>query len=63
MFTRPAIRENLMIGLPDQVIDRLKRFEALGYDEYSLWIDSGMPFEMKKASLERFITEVMPSFA
>lgn len=53
---------NLPLGTPEQVIDRLKKFEALGYDEYSLWIDTGMSFERKKASLERFINDVMPAF-
>ena len=40
----------------------VKRYEALGYDEYSFWIDTGMSFERKKASLERFIADVMPAF-
>jgi len=35
----------------------------MGYDEFSIWIDSMMPFERKKASLERFIKDVMPAFA
>jgi len=35
----------------------------MGYDEYSLWIDSGMSFDRKKASLERFIQDVMPAFS
>jgi alkanesulfonate monooxygenase SsuD/methylene tetrahydromethanopterin reductase-like flavin-dependent oxidoreductase (luciferase family) len=57
-----VMRANLPVGTADQVIDRLKAYEALGYDEYSLWIDSGMSFERKKASLERFIADVMPAF-
>jgi hypothetical protein len=36
---------------------------ATGYVEYAMWIDTGMSFERKKASLERFIAEVMPAFA
>lgn len=59
----PAVmRANLPVGTADAVIARLKEYEALGYDEYSLWIDSGMSFERKKASLERFIADVMPAF-
>ena len=38
-------------------------YEAMGYDEFSFWIDSGMSFGRKKASLERFIRDVMPAFA
>ncbi|WP_377293144.1 LLM class flavin-dependent oxidoreductase [Rhizobium sp. SG2393] len=59
----PAVmKANMPIGTSDQVIARLKAYEALGYDEYSFWIDTGMTFERKKASLERFIAEVMPAF-
>ncbi len=57
-----VMRTNLPVGTADEVIRRLKVYEDLGYDEYSLWIDSGMSFERKKASLERFIADVMPAF-
>jgi len=57
------MRANLALGTADDMITRLKRYEALGYDEYSFWIDTGMSFERKKASLERFIAEVMPAFS
>ena len=53
---------NTVTGTPDEVISRLKTYEALGYDEFSLWIDSGMTFERKKQSLRRFIEEVAPEF-
>jgi alkanesulfonate monooxygenase SsuD/methylene tetrahydromethanopterin reductase-like flavin-dependent oxidoreductase (luciferase family) len=56
------MRTNMPIGTSGDVIRRLKVYEDLGYDEYSLWIDSGMSFERKKASLERFIADVMPAF-
>ena len=54
--------ENTVTGTPDQVIKRLKTYEALGYDEFSLWIDSMMPTERKKASLQRYIDHVLPAF-
>jgi alkanesulfonate monooxygenase SsuD/methylene tetrahydromethanopterin reductase-like flavin-dependent oxidoreductase (luciferase family) len=57
------MRTNLPVGTAQGVIARLKSYEAMGYDEYSLWIDTGMSFARKKASLERFIAEVMPAFA
>jgi alkanesulfonate monooxygenase SsuD/methylene tetrahydromethanopterin reductase-like flavin-dependent oxidoreductase (luciferase family) len=63
MLSPEVMRKNLPIGTADEVIARLKAYEALGYDEYSLWIDTGMSFERKKASLERFIADVMPAFA
>ncbi|WP_406648555.1 LLM class flavin-dependent oxidoreductase [Aliisedimentitalea scapharcae] len=61
-YSPEAMKRDLVIGEAGTVIDRLKGYEALGYDEYSFWIDSSMSFERKKASLERFINDVMPAF-
>ncbi|UWQ05371.1 LLM class flavin-dependent oxidoreductase [Aliiroseovarius crassostreae] len=61
-YSPEAMERDLVIGTADEVIARLKGYEALGYDEYSFWIDSSMSFERKKASLERFIKDVMPAF-
>ncbi len=58
-----VMRTNLPVGTADEVIARLKAYETMGYDEYSFWIDTGMSFERKKASLERFIRDVMPAFS
>ena len=52
-----------MIGTSKQIIDRLKHYQDLGYDEFSYWSDSGMGREQKETSLARFIDEVMPAFA
>ena len=62
MYAPETLRESLVIGTPDEVVDRLKGYESLGYDQYSFWIDNGMPFEGKRRSLELFIDEVMPAF-
>ncbi len=62
-YSPEIMRANMAIGEPAEVIERLKRYEALGYDEYSLWIDSGMSFERKRDSLVRFVEKVMPAFA
>jgi flavin-dependent trigonelline monooxygenase, oxygenase component len=63
LISPEVMRKNLAVGTVDQVTARLKTYEAMGYDEYSFWIDTGMSFERKKASLERFIDQVMPAFA
>ena len=57
------MKRDLTIGTSAEVIDRIKRYEDLGFDEYSFWMDSGMSFDRKCASLQRFIDEVMPAFA
>ncbi|MFD1880614.1 LLM class flavin-dependent oxidoreductase [Paracoccus pacificus] len=61
-YSPEAMRKNQIVGEAPEVIDRIKSYEALGYDEFSFWIDSGMSFERKRASLERFIRDVMPAF-
>jgi alkanesulfonate monooxygenase SsuD/methylene tetrahydromethanopterin reductase-like flavin-dependent oxidoreductase (luciferase family) len=61
-YAPQVMAKNLVIGRPEQVIERLKSYEALGYDQYSIWIDSGISHERKKRSLELFIRRVMPAF-
>ena len=62
-FAPEKIAQNLVIGEPDAVIARLKRYEALGFDQFSIWIDSGIAHERKMKSLDLFIRHVMPAFA
>ena len=57
------LQRDLTMGTAQQVIDQIKRYEDLGYDEFSFWVDSGMTTERKRASLARFIDDVMPAFA
>lgn len=61
-YKKETIKNDLMIGTSQEIIDRLKYYEALGYDEFSYWSDSGMNREEKESSLYRFINEVMPAF-
>ena len=56
------LRDNVIATAQDATA-RIKTFADMGYDEYAFWIDSGMSFERKRASLERFIRDVMPAFA
>lgn len=62
IFSAEKLRKNLMIGTPNEIINRLKRYEALGYDEYSVWIANGMSFEAKKTLLNLLIDKVIPVF-
>ncbi len=63
MYAAEVLREALVIGTPETVIERLKGYGSMGYDQYSLWIDNGMSFEKKRKSLRLFVDEVMPAFA
>ena len=62
MMAPENMRRDLTVGTAQEVIDRIKRYEDLGYDEFSFWIDCGMSAERKRASLSRFIDDVMPAF-
>jgi alkanesulfonate monooxygenase SsuD/methylene tetrahydromethanopterin reductase-like flavin-dependent oxidoreductase (luciferase family) len=62
-YSPEAMKRDLVIAEADEVIARLQKYQQLGYDEYAFWIDSSMSFERKKASLERFIADVMPAFS
>lgn len=63
MYAPEKMIENMPIGTPEQVIEKLKVYEELGYDEFAFWIDSSMSYEQKRDSLRRFIDDVMPAFA
>ncbi|MEM7358496.1 MAG: LLM class flavin-dependent oxidoreductase [Pseudomonadota bacterium] len=62
LYSPDKLLQNMPIGLASNVVERLKIYEDMGYDEFSLWIDSSMSFEQKRGSLERFINDVMPHF-
>ncbi|OED41707.1 monooxygenase [Chromatiales bacterium (ex Bugula neritina AB1)] len=62
MMSVENMHRDLTIGTAAEVIDQIKRYEDLGYDEYSFWLDNGMSFERKRDSLRRFIDDVMPAF-
>ncbi len=57
------LKENLMFGTPDEVIAKLKRYEALGVDEFIYYASLGLGQQEQKRSLELFCSEVMPAFA
>ncbi|NNE24959.1 MAG: LLM class flavin-dependent oxidoreductase [Rhizobiales bacterium] len=62
MYNPDALEENLMFGSPDEVIAKLKRYEAIGVDEFIYYASMGMDHADQKRSLELFCSEVMPAF-
>ena len=63
MYSPKEMRKNQNIGTLQEVIDNVKRYEDLGFDEYSIWIDSHLSIDDKKDFLDKFITDVMPKFS
>ncbi len=62
-FNARMLHDNLMFGTPDEVIEKLKRYDALGVDQFTYYASLGLGFAEQKRSLELFINEVMPAFA
>jgi alkanesulfonate monooxygenase SsuD/methylene tetrahydromethanopterin reductase-like flavin-dependent oxidoreductase (luciferase family) len=61
-FTPESLHKTAMIGTPDEIIERLRKYEALGVTEFSVWSDNSLTHEEKKRSLELFIEHVVPAF-
>ncbi len=57
-FSVDSLRQNLMFGTPDEVIRKLKPYEALGVDHYTYCATFGLGFKEQKRSLELFISRV-----
>jgi alkanesulfonate monooxygenase SsuD/methylene tetrahydromethanopterin reductase-like flavin-dependent oxidoreductase (luciferase family) len=62
-YNAEMLEENLMFGSPDEVIAKLKRYEALGVDEFIYYASMGLGQKEQKRSLELFCSDVMPAFA
>ena len=62
-YSAEMLETNLMFGTPDEVIAKLKLYEALGVDEFIYYGSMGLDHEQQKRSLELFCNEVMPAFA
>ena len=61
-YQPPALCENLVFGTPDEVISKLRRYEALGVDNFCFNTSYSLPLDFQKKSLKLFIDEVMPAF-
>ncbi|MEM6939993.1 MAG: LLM class flavin-dependent oxidoreductase [Pseudomonadota bacterium] len=57
------LEENLMFGPPETVIAKLKRYQALGVNEFIYYASMGLDHAAQKRSLRMFCEEVMPEFA
>lgn len=57
------LHENLMFGTPDEVIAKLKRYEAAGVDEFIYYASLGLGHKEQKRSIELFCNEVIPAFS
>jgi len=56
------LEENLMFGSPDTAVQKLKRYQALGVNEFIYYASMGLSHEAQQRSLRMFCKEVMPEF-
>jgi len=56
------LKTNLMFGTPDEVIEKLKLYEALGVDEFIYYASLGLGLKEQKRSMELFCKHVIPAF-
>jgi len=61
-YTEEALMENLTIGTPDQVIEKLRAYEDLGIDFFGYGSSYGLPHDVAQRSVKLFSSEVIPAF-
>ena len=61
-YERGNLLANLILGTPDEVVAKLKPYEALGVDYFCYCASYGLAMAEQKATLRLFIDEVMPAF-
>jgi len=62
MYDADMLETNLVFGSPDTVIDKLKRYEAIGVDAFIYYASMNLEHESQRKSLELFCNEVIPAF-
>jgi alkanesulfonate monooxygenase SsuD/methylene tetrahydromethanopterin reductase-like flavin-dependent oxidoreductase (luciferase family) len=58
-----TIRDSMVFGTPEEVVTKLKQYQAVGVDQFCYGASFGLPHAVARRSLELFITKVMPHFA
>lgn len=61
-YSTEQLMENLVLGKPEQVIEKLRKYDARGLDQFCYNAAYGLPLEYQRRSLELFVKEVMPAF-
>jgi len=62
-YDSAMLHRNLMIDTPDAIITKLRKYEALGVDNFIYYASYGLPRDLQKKSLKLFVEEVIPAFA
>jgi alkanesulfonate monooxygenase SsuD/methylene tetrahydromethanopterin reductase-like flavin-dependent oxidoreductase (luciferase family) len=62
-FTAEQLLANLVAGTPDDVVEKLRQYEALGVDHFIMYAPFGADHAVTMNSLRLFAERVMPHFA
>jgi alkanesulfonate monooxygenase SsuD/methylene tetrahydromethanopterin reductase-like flavin-dependent oxidoreductase (luciferase family) len=62
-YAPETLWESLVFGTPGEVVEKLKRYEAVGVDSFCYGSNFGLDHETARRSLELFVSDVMPHFA
>ncbi|WP_026282902.1 LLM class flavin-dependent oxidoreductase [Rhizobium sp. 2MFCol3.1] len=62
-YSPEMLRENLILGTPDEVIGKLRQYEEAGVDNFCYFTGYGLSPADEKRSLTLFAKEVVPVFA
>ncbi|PTM96130.1 LLM class flavin-dependent oxidoreductase [Mycoplana dimorpha] len=62
-YAPESLLKNMMFGTPDEVIRKLRAYEALGIDYFLYGASFGQDYETMKRSLQLFTRHVMPAFS
>ena len=58
-----TLERNLMFGKPEDVVDKLGRYQELGVDQFVYLASMGLDLSVQFESLQMFCEEVIPHFA
>ncbi|HLI59941.1 MAG TPA: LLM class flavin-dependent oxidoreductase [Solirubrobacteraceae bacterium] len=62
-YSLEAIKRSALVGTPETVIERLRRYEALGIDEVGFWTDFPGGQARKRRSIELLAEHAVPVFS
>ena len=61
-YQQDALKDNLLIGTPDEVIAKIERYQSIGIDHIMISPTFGLPDDVARRSVELLCDKVIPHF-
>ncbi len=61
-FQPDALKDNLLIGTPDEIIEKIERYQAAGINHIMIGPTFGLPADVANKTVELFCDKVIPHF-